>query len=101
MLALSHRRGGVQNEFKHGNAVKEMAIDLHFPERGFDGPMLAIQRLAIQRSARRSTIEIVWRNRFPARCERSSGPPVLVVTNARVATPGWLQNLIRLRWLFR
>jgi len=26
MLALSHRRGGVQNEFKHGNAVKEWPL---------------------------------------------------------------------------
>jgi hypothetical protein len=64
-----------------------MAIDLHFRERGFDGPMLAIQR-----SARRSQIEIVWRNRFPVRREKSSGPPVLVVTKPRVTTPNWFRK---------
>jgi hypothetical protein len=45
--------------------------------RGSDGLMLAFQK-----SARRSKIAIVWRNRFPVRRERSSGPPVLVVRNA-------------------
>jgi hypothetical protein len=67
-----------------------VAIDMHFLEPRFDGPMLAIQK-----SVRRSKIELVWRNRFPVRWERSSGPPVLVVKNDRVATPNWLQSLIR------
>jgi hypothetical protein len=75
---------------RHRNAVKEWPLICIPLTEGLNGPMLAIHK-----SARRSKIEIVWRNRFPVRLERSSGPPVLVIRNARATTPTWLQSLIR------
>jgi hypothetical protein len=66
------------DEFRASKCGQGVAIDLHFLEPKVDGPMLAIQE-----SARRSKIEVVRRNRFPVRRERSSGPPVLVVKKAQ------------------
>jgi len=44
---------------------------------------------AIEKSAYRSTLQIVWRNRFPVRSEKREGVLVLVSKKQRFASRNW------------
>jgi hypothetical protein len=78
------------DEFRQRIAISRVVIELHFTKRGSTDSMVALQKFA-----RQSEIQIVWRNRLPARWEKRSGPLVLVVKNDRIATLNWSQILIR------
>jgi len=51
---------------------------------------------AIEKSAYRSTLQIVWRNRFPVRSEKREGVLVLVSKKQRFASRNWAPRLITL-----
>jgi len=50
---------------------------------------------AIRKSAYRSTLQIVWRNRFPVEREKRAGVLVLLARDQRLASRGWVQKLFR------
>jgi len=51
---------------------------------------------AIQKSANTSTLQIVWRNRFPLRLEKRAGVLVLVSKKQRFASRNWASGLVTL-----